>query len=255
MAASAGAGGTDPGAGASAQSPSPSVTFTREGFLLGARVSLPLMIGLVPFGLVVGVTAQAHGLSALEAALMSGIVLAGSAQLVSLSSWTIPASLVAATLTCLVINLRFALMGPTLAPWLDHVHGWKRWGNLFLLVDHVWALSVQEIHRGGRDLGFFFGAGALSWIVWVISTIAGFLLGELVQPEAGHPMFFTALAAFIAMLVPMWRGAGRDLLPWVAAAITALAVSRLLPGTSWHILAGALVGGISGYLRDRRSAA
>jgi 4-azaleucine resistance transporter AzlC len=254
MAASAGAGGTDPGAGASAQSPSAPVTFTREGFLLGARLSLPLMIGLVPFGLVVGVTAQAHGLSALEVALMSGTVLAGSAQLVALSSWTTPASLVAATLTCLVINLRFALMGPTLAPWLDHVHGWKRWGNLSLLVDHVWALSVQEIERGGRDLAFFFGAGALSWVVWVISTVAGFLLGELVQPEAGHPMFFTALAAFIAMLVPMWRGAGRDLLPWVAAALTALAVSRLLPGTSWHILAGALVGGVSGYLRDRRSA-
>jgi 4-azaleucine resistance transporter AzlC len=227
------------------------VTFTRAGFELGARRSLPMLVGLVPFGLVVGVTAQAQGLSAFEATLMSAIVLAGSAQLVTLGAWTIPASLVAATLTCFVVNLRFALMGPTLAPWFDHLRGWKRWGSIAFLVDHIWALSLQEIDRGKRDAAFFLGAGVASWVVWVISTIAGFLLGEIVRPASGHPLFFTALAAFVALLVPMWRGVRRDLLPWVAAAVTAVVVSRLLPGTTWHILAGALVGGGVGALRDR----
>ncbi len=210
-----------------------------------------MLLALVPFGLVVGITAQAHGLSVLEATMMSGIVLAGSAQLVTLGAWTIPASLVAATLTCFIVNLRFALMGPTLAPWLDHLHGWKRWGSLFFLVDHIWALSLQEIDRGQRDAAFFLGAGVASWVVWVISTVAGFLLGEIVRPESGHPFFFAALAAFIALLVPMWRGVRRDLLPWVAAGVTAIVVSRLLPGTSWHIFLGAVVGGGVGYLRDR----
>jgi predicted branched-subunit amino acid permease len=218
--------------------------------VLGARRSIPLLIGLFPFGAVAGVTAQAHGLSLAEAFLMSGLVFAGSAQLVSLGAWTFPASLAAATLTCFVVNLRFALMGPLLSPWLDHVHGWKRWGSLFFLVEHDWALALKEIERGYRDAAFFLGAGLASWAAWVIATIAGFLLGQIVAPAAGHPLFFTALACFIAMLVPMWRGQ-RDFLPWIAAAATAIVVSRLMPGTSWHILAGAIVGGGIGYVRDR----
>lgn len=228
------------------------VTFTAAGFALGVKRSLPLQIGMIPFGLVVGVTAQAQGLSVLEALLMSGLVVAGASQLVVLGAWAMPVSLVSATLTCFVMNLRFGLMGPTLAPWLDRVHGWKRWGSIYLLMDHVWALSLQELARGGRDAAFMLGIGVVSWIIWVVCTVLGFVLGEIVHPVAGHPLFFAALAAFIAMLVPMWRGARRDLLPWVAAAVTAIGVSKLLPGTSWHIVAGAIVGGVTGYLRDRK---
>jgi predicted branched-subunit amino acid permease len=230
------------------------VTFTSAGLVTGARRSIPVLLGLVPFGLVAGVTSQAHGLSLLEALLMSGLVFAGSAQLVSLGAWTVPASLAAATLTCFIVNLRFALMGPVLAPWLDHLHGWRRWGSLYFLVEHDWALSLKELERGGRDAAFFLGAGLALWVVWEITTVAGYLVGQVVAPAAGHPLFFAALACFIAMLVPMWRGK-RDLLPWVAAAATAIAVSKLLPGTSWHIVVGALVGGGVGYFRDRGKAA
>jgi predicted branched-subunit amino acid permease len=232
----------------------PPVIFTYDGLLLGARRSLPLLIGLVPFGLVVGVTAQAHGLSMLEVMLMSGLVFAGSAQLVSLGAWTVPASLAAATLTCFIVNLRFALMGPLLAPWLDHLRGWRRWGSLLFLVEHTWALSLKEMDRGYRDAAFFLGAGLASWLAWEMSSVAGYVLGQLVAPAPGHPLFFAALAAFIAMLVPMWRGK-RDLLPWIVAAAVAIAVSRLLPGTSWHIVAGAVTGGIVGYFSERAKAA
>jgi 4-azaleucine resistance transporter AzlC len=230
------------------------VTFTSAGLLRGARVSVPLLIGLIPFGLVAGVTAQAHGLSLLEAMLMSGLVFAGSAQLVSLGSWTHPVSLAAATLACFIVNLRFALMGPMLAPWLDHVRGWKRWGSLAFLVEHDWALALREIQDGGRDAAFFLGAGLAFWVLWELTTVVGFLIGQVVAPAPGHPLFFAALACFIAMLVPMWRGK-QDLLPWIAAAGTAIVVSRLFPGTSWHIIAGAVVGGLTGYVRDRSAPA
>jgi len=211
---------------------------------------VPLVIGLVPFSLVAGVTAQAQGLSLLEALLMSGLVFAGSAQILTLGAWTVPASLAAATLTTFGVNLRFALMGPLLGPWLDHLRGWRRWGSLFFLVEHDWALSLKEIERGNRNGAFLLGAGLCLWVAWIVGTAAGFLLGEVVAPAPGHPLFFAALAVFITMLVPMWRGRS-DLLPWVAAAATALVVWRLLPGTSWHILAGAIAGGGTGYLRDR----
>lgn len=228
------------------------VVFTAAGFKLGTQRVVPMLIGLFPFGLVAGVTAQAHGLSLAEACLMSGLVFAGSSQIVTLGAWTVPASIAAATLTCFIVNLRFALMGPLLAPWLDRLHGWKRWGSLAFLVEHTWALALKEIDRDNRDAAFFIGAGVLTWITWVVTTLAGFLLGQAVAPAAGHPLFFAALACFIAMLVPMWRGK-QDLVPWAVAAIVAVGVSREMPGTSWHIVAGAVAGGVAGYLRDRRT--
>ncbi|HEV7633318.1 MAG TPA: AzlC family ABC transporter permease [Steroidobacteraceae bacterium] len=225
------------------------ITFTRAGFRRGFFTILPFAIAGLPFGLVVGISAQAHGLSLVEAILMSGVVFAGSAQLLALGAWTVPASILAATFTTLVVNLRFVLMGPGLAPWLDGLRGARRWGSLFFLVDQNWAIALREIAAERCDAAFFIGTGVAFWILWEAATIAGHLLGQWIAPAPGHPLFFAALATFITILLPMWRSS-RDLLPWIAAGIVALLVARLLPGTTWHIVAGAVAGGIVGACRD-----
>lgn len=230
--------------------PTPTVTFTRAGFLRGVRASPPLLVGGIPFGLVAGLTAQAHGLSLLESTLMSVTVFAGSAQLIALGVWTSPVPVGTVSLASLTMNLRFLLMGPLLAPWMDALRGWRRWLSLFFMIDHNWALALKQIEKGERDAAFLIGSGFPIWLVWVGTCILGHLSGSLVQTGPGHPLFFAALSTFIALLVPMWRGRG-DLLPWLVAAAVALGVSSVLPGTAWHIVAGALAGGGIGLLQQR----
>lgn len=225
--------------------------FTAAAFHAGLRDAVPMLIGLTPFGLVVGIVAQGQGLGLGTAAAMSGVVYAGSAQLVALAAWTVPAPVVAATLAALVVNLRLALMGPVLAPWLDRLRGPRLWVSLFLLADQNWALSVTSLRKGRWDAAYLVGSGLAMWLAWVATTAVGWQLGGIVRPPAGHPVFFAALAVFVCMLVTMWRGKG-DLLPWATAAGVALVVARLLPGTTWHILAGALAGAGMGAWRDRR---
>jgi len=225
--------------------------FSRAAVIAGARRSLPVQVAVVPFGMVCGVASQAQGLSLPEATLMSGVVYAGSAQLLALSHWSNPAPVLAAGLGSFVVNLRLALMGPVLGPWLDRVRGWRLWVSLFVMADQNWALSVAEMQAGRGDAGFLFGSGALMWVVWVASTAAGHVLGATMRPPAGHPLFFAALAVFVAILVVMWRGR-RDIVPWIVAAVVALLLARLLPGTSWYIIGGALAGSAAGVWRDRR---
>ena len=224
--------------------------FTAAGMLRGVRSSGPIVIATIPFGLVAGIAAQGQGLSLTEAVLMSVIVFAGSAQLLVLAAWTHPASILTASFAAFVVNLRLAVMGPVLAPWLDRLRGWRLWGSLFVMTDQNWALSVGDMRSGGRDAGFLMGSGLTLWIVWVAGTTVGHMVGASLHPPPGHPLFFAAMGVFVAMLVGMWRGRS-DFMPLVVAAVVAVAVARLLPGTSWYILAGALAGSLTGALRDR----
>ena len=225
--------------------------FSRAAMIAGAYRSLPLQVGVVPFALVVGIVSQGQGLSLTEAVLMSATVYAGSAQLLALGHWGVPAPVVAATTAAFIVNLRLALMGPVIGPWLDRVRGWRLWASLFVMADQNWALSVAEMQSGRSDAGFLFGSGVLMWAVWVVFTAVGHLMGGVLRPPPGHPIFFAALAVFVSILVPMWHGR-RDLLPWIVSAAVALGVAWLLPGTSWHIVAGAVAGATCGVLRDQR---
>jgi 4-azaleucine resistance transporter AzlC len=229
--------------------PAPPVQFSRAGFRAGVRAAAPTLLGMLPFGLVAGIAADAQGLSLSEAVLMSALVFAGSAQLVALGAWAHPAPVLGAAAAAFAVNLRYALMGPVLAPWLDRLRGWRLWGSLFLLVDGGWALSVGSMRAGGADAAFLLGTGVVNWVVWVATTVLGHLAGGALHPPPGHPIFFAAVAVFVALLMGMWRGR-RDALPWLVAAAVALATSALVRGSS-YIVVGALAGSIAGALRDR----
>ena len=226
-----------------------SAGFTRAAFMLGMRRAVPMLLGLAPFGLIVGVMAQGQGLSLAEVTLMSALCYAGSAQILALGHWGVPAPVLGATLAALIVNLRLALMGPVLAPWLDRVRGWQLWGSLFMMADQNWALSVEHLRRGEGDAGFLFGSGFIIWVVWVLTTMMGHFVGAVVRPPPGHPIFFAALAVFIALLTRMWRSPA-DAMPWLVAGVTATVASHILPG-SWYIVIGALAGSLAGAARDR----
>ncbi len=229
------------------------VIFTAQGLRRGFVACLPMLVAMAPFGLICGVLSQGVGLSLAETMLMAMVVFAGSAQLVSLGIWSHPPDLLAVTLATFVINLRMALMGPVLAPWLDHLRGWRVWGSLFFMADQNWAMSVGEMNKGGRDAAYLLGSGLAFWSMWVATSALGFVLGAAISPAPGHPLFFAALAVFVVMLAQMWRGTG-DVLPWLIAAGVSTAVAWLLPGTFWYIVAGALTGSVIAGVRDQRRA-
>jgi predicted branched-subunit amino acid permease len=225
------------------------IIFTRAGFWRGAYRALPLAAGLAPFGFVTGLVIARHGLSLIDCLLMNAFVYAGAAQLVALANWTHPAPIVAAAFAAFVVNSRFALMGPVMAPWLDGLSLAGRYANLAVLVDHAWAISVTDIRRGGRDAALLAGLSLPVWAGWQVATTAGFLLARSLNLPPHHPIFFGALAAFLALLVPLWRGKA-DILPWLVAGGVAALAAQFLPHTSWYILLGALSGCLAGALMD-----
>jgi predicted branched-subunit amino acid permease len=98
-------------------------------------------------------------------------------------------------------------------------------------------------------VALFVGLSVPLWFGWLIASTIGFLCASTLDLPPHHPLFFGALAAFIALLVPLWRGRS-DALPWVVAGGVSLLIAHLLPHTSWYIVAGALSGCLAGALKE-----
>ncbi|MEP9377439.1 AzlC family ABC transporter permease [Aquabacter sp. CN5-332] len=227
------------------------VRFTRAGFFEGARVMVPMMPGMCLFGLAFGAAAAQKGFSALEAALSSGLIFAGLAQMIALEGWTTNwtvGGLFALALLTFTVNMRHLLMAASMRPWLGPLPPYKSYPTLFFLADNNWAATMRYYTQGGRDVGFFVGSGAFTWVMWTLSSVAGQVIGGGLPDPKAVAIDLVVPAFFIAMLVPNWRGR-RELVGWGVAAVVSVGASFLVPGW-WFIFIGALSGAIAGGFTD-----
>lgn len=220
--------------------------FTWQGFLRGVRGSSVLMPTVVFYGLAFGVLASAKGLSALEAAMLSGLVNAGGAQMASLQAWTEPLPILAVVLTTAAMNARYLLLGAALRPWWGGLPAYKSYGSLFVLGDGNWALALREQAAGRDDAAFLTGVGFCSWFAWVGGTVAGHTFGSLLGDPQRLGLDFMLGAFFAALAVGFFKSR-TAVLPLIVGIAVAVPVERWVPGP-WYILAGALAGAIAGGL-------
>ncbi|KKB86076.1 hypothetical protein VW29_04105 [Devosia limi DSM 17137] len=232
--------------------PAPPASWTLDQFFAGARACIPVAISVAAYGIVWGVLAKQAGLSLFEVALMSGLVFAGSAQFVALDLWTAtPASLPIGPLilAALIVNLRYLLLTATLRPLFRSNEMPRGTAMMWLVTDENWAMTVGEMAKGRGTPAFLLGGGVLAWCCWMASTVSGRLLGSIIDDPTTYGLDFAFTATFLALLLGMWKGRG-DLIPWLVAAIAAIAAARLIEG-SWYILIGGIAGSLAGAVAER----
>lgn len=226
-------------------------TSARQDWIDGISVMLPLIPGVLPFGMIAGVAASETGLDALAGIGQSMIVFAGASQIAALQLISDAAPALVVILTGLVINLRFAMYGASLAPHFEPRSVWMRALIAHLMTDQSYALSVTrfntrpEMTKAAR-LRFYMGNAGLMWIVWAGATAAGYFLGNSIPPD--WSMDFFVPLSFIALLVPSIREC-----PMAAAALTGgvvVALAWTLP-FNMGLFAAAVCGVAAGYLADR----
>ena len=79
----------------------------RSEFIAGSKAVFPILIGVIPFALIAGVSAVAVGMTEFEGIGMSLIVYAGAAQLVAMQLIGVDTPVFIIWLSTLFINLRF----------------------------------------------------------------------------------------------------------------------------------------------------
>lgn len=225
--------------------------FSRAGFNLGLRLALPVLPGMVAFGLAVGATAARKGLSFLDNLLMNLFVYAGMSQIVAMEAWPERfgvAALASLALLCATINARMLLMSASLQPWLGGLPRWQIYSGLHLLTDPSWLISMRYRAEGGADAGVFFGASVMLALAWMGAIMAGYLAGVLIADPRRYGIDLVMPIFFAAMLIPLWRGARRSI-AWLVAGAVALLVQQFVGGW-WFIVAGAIAGAVAGGFLD-----
>jgi len=178
--------------------------FSRTAFFEGIRDMSPMLLGIVPFGIVCGVGAIAAGASPVAALAMSMIMFSGAAQIIATQLLAADAPFGVIVLSCLVVSLRLLMYSAAMAPYLRRLD--YRWRNVlsYVLTDQAFAGAIQRF-RTSDDLAanasYFLGTGVLLWSVWQVSTVVGIVAGQVIP--ASWQLDFVVPLCFIAVLVPL----------------------------------------------------
>ncbi|CAG9174663.1 AzlC family ABC transporter permease [Cupriavidus respiraculi] len=196
---------------------------TRGGeWWAGVKALAPMLLGVVPFGLIYGVLAAGAGMPAWLACAMSAIVFGGASQMILTQLWSAGTPALVIAFTVAMVNLRHALYSATIAPALAPLP--RRWKALiaYLLTDEAFAAMTRRLADDGERKRyrhwFFFGAGFSLWASWQLSTLAGVLVGAQVPRD--WPLDFFLPLTFIAIIVPGLKHRSH-----VAAAVVASALA------------------------------
>lgn len=223
--------------------------FSRTAFLEGVRDIAPMILGVIPFGIVCGIGALAAGASPVAALAMSMIMFSGAAQIVATQLLVAGAPFAVILLSCLVVSLRLLMYSAAMAPYLrplDH-----RWRALlsFVLTDQAFAATLRRFRRSDdvrSNASYFLGSGALLWVIWQLATVIGILAGQVIP--ASWELDFAVPLCFLAVLAPLLR----DRVSVLVFAVAAIAVVVLdaMP-LRLSLFCGGLIGIVAGMLADK----
>jgi 4-azaleucine resistance transporter AzlC len=214
-------------------------------FISGVRDVSPILLGVVPFGMIFGVLALEAGLPGGVAQAMSSVIFAGSAQFITVQLIGQSTPWFVIVVTGAIVNIRHMLYSASVAPHTKHLP--LRWKALlaYLLTDEAYAIAITRYLKpdngGTHGHWYFLGAGITLWSSWQLSTAVGLLLGALVPPS--WSLDFTLALTFIAIVVPALNDRGTLAAALVAGVLAVVAFSAPLKiGLIIAVVAGIAAG-------------
>lgn len=206
------------------------------------RAQLPLLLDVLPFGLIYGALAVQLQVPAPVAQAMSAIIFAGSSQFIAAPLIASGAPGIIIVLTVFVVNLRHALYSASLAPYVKPLAPLWKVVLAYLLTDEAYAMAITHYHAAGDSHykhWFFLGTGLTLWAGWQISTAIGIFIGA--QVPSSWSLDFALPLTFIAITVPMLKNRA-----YAFAALAAGAVGVLTLGLPYKL--GLMLAALSGII-------
>ena len=222
----------------------------RQRIIDGAKAVSPILLGAVPFGLIVGVTVAGSDIDNWAGWATSWLIFAGAAQFALIDLVHSGAAAAVAVITPLVINLRHAMYSAALAPHFGHLSLRDRLWMPYFLTDQAFVMSAARYEVDSDPVTvkwFYVGAAVTLWIAWQIATIVGLVLGAQVPPE--WSLDYAIALVFLGLLVPAVNSRPAAVAALVGG-VTAVLAMNLPNGIG--IIVASIAGVVAGTLAHRR---
>jgi predicted branched-subunit amino acid permease len=218
-----------------AGAPPGELTLARRLALTDARTVLP---GMVPFGIMLGVTVVTTGADPLAELVGGAAIYGGSAQLTAITLLDRGLGALAVLLTAAVVNARLLLYGAAMGRRFREQPLWFRcWGPHFI-IDQTYLMASDRPELAGIDFRRYWRwLGGAVLVVWTSSIGVGISLGPTI-PALPH-LTLVGAAMFLGMLMPRLTERPAVLAALVGGLVAA-ATSLVLPAVG--IVAGAVAG-------------
>jgi predicted branched-subunit amino acid permease len=180
----------------------------RRDIAAGMHFVAPWLIGMVPFGLVIGVSAVKADISTFVGWLTGPVIYGSAAQLATIEMLDAGAGVVAVVATTAVINLRLLLYSAVMATYWRGTPLWYRLVAGYLLVDPSFVAGIERYGREPDRLkghAHYLGAAVAVWLTWLVSITVGATVGGR-MPDSLHLEFLFPLF-LIGEIVPKLRSA------------------------------------------------
>ena len=166
--------------------------------------SLPVMAGYLVLGIGFGVLLQDKGYGWWWAALMSLTIYAGSMQYVAVDLLSTGASVTAAALMTVMVNVRHLFYGLTMVEKYSKT-GRKKPYLIFALTDETFSLvCAPQIPEGVDENNYYFLVSLFNQIYWIAGSVIGAAAGAaLTFDSTGIDFAMTAL--FVVIFVEQWK--------------------------------------------------
>tara|TARA_B100000073_G_C23590303_1_gene516041 strand:- start:160 stop:849 length:690 start_codon:yes stop_codon:yes gene_type:complete len=175
-------------------------------FFRGVIDVLPLMIPVVPFGIIFGAIGIELGFGPYLTYASSIIIFSGASQIVIFQLISAGASTLVAITSSAVVSSRHLLYGAVVSQYLSHLSIYWKITLSYLLTDQAFAVSNEYFKKNEENKFKHYhlvGSGLTLWLIWQVTTIIGIVLGSIVPDELG--LSFTIPLTFLALLVTYLR--------------------------------------------------
>ncbi len=168
------------------------------------KASLPVMAGYIVLGIGFGILLQSKGYSPVWALLMSLCIYAGSMQYVAVDLLAGGASLIAAALMTVMVNVRHIFYGITMLERYKNT-GKKKPYLIFSLTDETFSLVCSpSLPDKVDEHKYYLYVSIFNHCYWVLGSTVGALLGELL-PFSFAGIEFSMTALFVVIFVEQWE--------------------------------------------------
>ena len=170
----------------------------------GLHDGVAVALGYFAVSFAFGMEAATHGLSILQAVLISLTNVTSAGQFSGLGIIAAGGTYIEIALTQLIINLRYCLMSFSLAQKLDRsAPSWHRYLMAYSVTDEIFALDASL--SGPLKPAYHYGITSVAVPGWVLGTLAGAISGTLLPAFVISALGVAIYGMFLAIIIPPAR--------------------------------------------------